>query len=104
MYKITNENIQEEMDTLQKKMPTLCEKMKEMTSEYFEFSGEEIFKIYAILNILYSQALRSSEPVSVYDDIYKMISWCEIAVCDEDEMGCMIKYYKDSYGKSVIVE
>jgi hypothetical protein len=103
MYNITTSKIQEEMETLQKKMPTLCNKMKEMTSEYFEFSGDEVFKIYAILNILYSQALSESASVSVYDDIYKMISWCEIAVSDEDEMGCMIKYYKDSYGKTVIV-
>ena len=89
------------METLQKKTPTLCDKMKDMSSEYFDFSGEEIFKIYAILNILYTQALKASD--NVYDDIYRLILWCEVAVSDEDEMGSMIQYYKDSYGKMVEV-
>jgi hypothetical protein len=108
MYKISNGKLEEEMDALQKKMPTLYKKMKKMskkTTSEFDFAGKKIFKIYAILNILYSRA-RESEPVSVCEDIYEMIVWCKIVVCDEDEMGCwcVIESYRDSYGKSVIVE
>ena len=91
MYEITNDNIQAEMENL-------CDKMKEMESEYFNYSGEEVFKIYAIINILYKKALQDNRK-DLYEEYYRMILWYDV-LSDEEEMGCVIKYYKDCYNHS----
>jgi hypothetical protein len=39
-----------------------------------------------------------------FNDLYGIITWCQMATGDPEDMGCMAQYYKDSYEKMVIVE
>jgi len=67
-------------------------------SEGYNLTAKDIFQIYGTLRVL---CMAEDEN---FNDLYGIITWCQMATGDPEDMGCMAQYYKDSYEKMVIVE